>query len=185
MSKVVISIEYAGLNLQIAKNESGDPVTALKPISDLFGLQWERQRKKVVNSDHLRRFLGTCTVPMYGAGTQKRDQTCILLSRVAAFLMSINPDQVRAQGNAGSADYLEQKITEWADALHDYEELGAAINVNHGKVQEALRKQREAFARMVKVKNETATKPDRAAITHIIQQMAGELEVPYQLELDS
>lgn len=46
MSKISISIEYAGLQLQIGKNEQGQDVTPLKPIADLFGLKWETQRKK-------------------------------------------------------------------------------------------------------------------------------------------
>lgn len=185
MSKIVISIEYAGLQLQVAKNDQGEPVTPLKPIVELLGLRWARQHEKVTGSDHLRRFLGVCVLPMWDAGTQKREQTCILLSRVAAFLMSINPDQVRAQGNENSADFLEQKLTEWADALHDYEELGMAVNLNHARNQDAIRRQREAFARMVGVKNQTRSTSDRQAITHIVQQMAGELGIPYQLELDS
>ena len=185
MSKIVISIEYAGLQLQVTKNDQGEAVTPLKPISDLFGLRWETQREKVSNSDHLRRFLGVCTPLMGGAGDQKREQTCILLSRVAAFLMSINPDRVRAQGNENGADFLEQKLTEWADALHDYEKLGMAVNLNHARNQDAIRRQREAFARMLGVKNQTTAKADRQAITHVVQQMAGELGIPYQLDLDS
>lgn len=185
MSKIVISIEYAGLQLQVAKNDQGEPVTPLKPISDLFGLQWETQREKVTKSDHLRRFLGVCTLSLRGAGDQKREQTCILLSRVAAFLMSINPDLVRAKGNSNGADYLEQKLTEWADALHDYEELGMAVNLNHARNQDAIRRQREAFARMVGVKNQTRSASDRQALAHLAQQMAGELGIPYQLDLDS
>ncbi|MGV6473563.1 phage antirepressor N-terminal domain-containing protein [Azotobacter vinelandii] len=185
MSKIVISIEYAGLQLQVAKNEQGEAVTPLKPISDLFGLRWEQQREKVTGSEHLRRFLGVCTLTLWGAGDQKREQTCILLSRVAAFLMSINPDLVRAKGNSSGADFLEQKLTEWADALHDYEELGMAVNLNHARNQDAIRRQREAFARMVGVKNQTASPADRQALTHIVQQMAGELGIPYQLDLNS
>ena len=77
------------------------------------------------------------------------------------------------------------KQDEWADALHDYEELGMAVNLNHARNQDAIRRQREAFARMVGVKNQTRSTSDRQAITHIVQQMAGELGIPYQLELDS
>lgn len=182
MSKISISIEYAGLQLQVSKNSQGQDVTPLKPISDLFGLQWERQRKKITQSPFFSQFLGVCTLPMYGAGSQKREQTCILLSRVAAFLMSINPEQVRAQGNEESADFLEKKINEWADALHDYEEIGVAVNINHTKAQEALRRQRASFAQMIGVKNKTSEVADRNALGHVVKQMAGELGIPYQLD---
>jgi hypothetical protein len=183
VSKIVISIEYAGLQLQIAKNANGQDVTPLKPISDLFGLKWETQRIKVGDGEFLNRFLGVCTPLMGGADSQKREQTCILLARVAAFLMSINPDRVRTNGNIAGADFLEQKINEWADALHDYEELGVAINMNHAKAQEALRKQRASFAQMIGIKNKTADLPDRNALGHVVKQMAGELGIPYQMDL--
>ena len=183
MSKISFSIEYAGIQLPVAKNANGEDVTPLKPISDLFGLQWERQRKKITQSEFLNRFLGVCTVPMYGAGGQKREQICILVSQVSYFLMNINLDQVRAQGNISSADFLEQKITEWVAAIHDYELLGQAINLNHVKHQEALRKQRASFAQMIGVKNKTAELPDRHALSHVVKQMAGELGIPYQIDL--
>lgn len=194
MSKILIAIEYAGLQLQIGKNEQGQDITPLKPISDLFGLEWERQRKKTTGNDFLSKFLGTCTVLMYGAdptctpqkggaGGQKREQTCILLSRVAAFLMSISPDRVRSQGNESGADFLEEKLNEWADALHDYEEIGAAINMNHDRSIEALRKQRISFAQMINIKNKTEELCDRRALGHVVKKMAEEIGIPYQSDL--
>jgi hypothetical protein len=152
MNKISFSIEYAGIQLPVAKNAGGQDVTPLKPISDLFGLQWRRQHKKVTESEFLSRFLGVCMVPMYHADGQKREQICILVSQVSYFLMNINLDQVRAQGNTSSADFLEEKITEWIAAIHDYESLGQAINLNHAKHVEALRKQRSSFAQMIGVK---------------------------------
>lgn len=182
-NKISFNIQYAGLQLQVGKNANGDDVTPLKPISDLFGLQWEVQREKITKSEFLSRFFGICTPLMGGADGQKREQNCILLSRVASFLMSINPEKVRAAGNINGADFLEAKITEWADALHDYEELGLAVNLNHLKTQEALRKQRASFAHMIGIKNKTACLEDRQALGQVVKQMAGELGIPYQTDL--
>lgn len=183
MNKITFSIQYAGLQLQIAKNDQGEDVTPLKPISDLFGLRWDRQREKIVRSAYLSKYLGVCTPQLGGADGQEREQNCILLSRVAAFLMSINPDQVRARGNVSGAEFLEQKIEEWADALHDYEQLGVAVNLNHARAHEVLRKQRAAFAQMMGVKARTADAGDRKALTQVLRQMAGELGVKYQSDL--
>lgn len=181
--RISLVINYAGLQLPVVKNDAGEDVTPLKPISDLFGLGWVRQWKKVTADGFLSRFLGTCIVPMYYAGDQKRPQVCIRLSRVAAFMMSISPDAVRAQGNEAGADYLAEKLTEWADALHDYELLGAAINQNHIKQQESLRRQRVAMAQMIGVKNRTPAAHDRVALGKIIGQMASELGISYQSDL--
>jgi len=179
---VQMSITYAGLSLQVIKHEGRDYVP-LKPISDLFGLRWDRQREKLVKSAYLRRFLGFCTPVYGGASCQKQEENCILLSRVAAFLMSLSPGQIRSHGNVDGADFLEEKINEWADALHDYEELGVALNVNHAKVQAELRKQRTAFAQMIAAKSKAQDIIERKALGSVIGQMAEELGAPYQQDL--
>lgn len=183
MSKVRFSIQYAGLQLQVSKNELGLDVVPLKPLTDLLGLKWETQRKKVTESPFLRSHLGV-TTPLKGGGNdQKIEQTCIRLDRVAYFFMTINPDRVRANGNLSGAEFLEQSLTEWSDALHDYLDLGEAINLNHIKGQDALRKSRDAFARMITVQNKTPETPARRALSYLIKQMADELYIPYQLDL--
>lgn len=152
MKHIAIYIEYAGLTLPVVKNESGAEVVPLKPIVDMLGIQWERQRKKIGNSEFQGRFLGACTVHLYGAGDQKRDQICIRLDRVAAFLMGLSADQIRAQGNAERADFLEAKLTEWADALHDYETFGSAHNPRHADALLAMRRA-NAIANVAKIKD--------------------------------
>lgn len=183
MSKIIFSIQYAGLTLPIGKNEKGEDVTPLKPIADLFGLRWNRQLEKVTNSAYLSRYLGVCTLPMWGADGQKREQTCILVPRVAAYLMSVNPEQVHAAGNEDGAKYLMEKQEEWADALHDYEEIGIAINLNHARSQEFLRKQRMSFAQMIGVQNKTENPASRRALGAVVEKMAAELGVPFQPDL--
>lgn len=184
MSKVIFSIVYAGLTLPVVQNAQGQDCTPLKPISDLFGLQWEDQRKKVTNGPYLSRYLGTCTIDIPGAGDQKRTQSCILVKRVAAYLMGINPDKVRAAGNANGAAYLEEKQEEWADALHDYEELGAAFNLNHARHQELIRKKRMALVSLIGAKNKTAGAGDRGVLTCSIAALAAELGIAYQPDLE-
>lgn len=163
MSKVSFIIEYAGLQLQIAKNEQGEDVTPLKPISDLFSLQWPRQYKKVTESELLSKYLGVCTVHMYHAGGQNREQTCILLSRVAAFLMSISPDSVRASGNETGADFLIEKLNEWADALHDYETFGVAIKGQKNTEAQLELARINTAIRLLAAKSRTKSTNDRKA----------------------
>lgn len=182
-TKVAIAIRYAGLTLPVIRHESGHDVTPLKPISDLFGLDWKTQYRKVTEGEFLPLHLGTCMGLNPHADGQAREQICIRVDRVVAYLMGINPERVRANGNDNAAKFLTDKLTEWADALHDYEELGVAVNLSHARTQEALRRQRASFAQMVGVKNKTANPADRAALAHIVQAMAGELGVPYQLDL--
>jgi hypothetical protein len=182
-SSITISINYAGMQLPVVKNERGEDCTPLKPIVDLFGIQWEGQRRKVTSNPFLTEFLGVCTPSGWGAGGQKREETCILLSRVAAFLFSINPELVRSKGNETAADFLKQKLEEWADALHDYEELGIAIKSNHFDADENLRKKRIAVVTLINAKSKTATLADRKLLEQIIAKAASEIDASYQPDL--
>ena len=181
-NKVSFIIEYAGLQLQIAKNASGEDVTPLKPISDLFGIQWGRQHKKVSESVFLSKYLGVCIVHMYHAGGQKREQTCVLLSRVAAFLMSISPDSVRASGNETGADFLEEKLNEWGDALHEYEAFGVAIKGQKNTEAQLELARINAAIRLISAKSRTKSEKDIEAMQKVL---AGHIGIPYQADLIS
>ena len=183
MKKVSINIEYAGLTLLVRKNANGEDVTPLKPISDLFGLNWNSQHVKLTESPFYTEYLGTCITDISDAGSQKRAQICILVSRIAAFLMTINPEKVKNAGNTNGANYLKEKLNEWADALHDYEELGVAININHYKNQELLLKQRRNLMALIGTKNKTSGLPDRALLNQLIKSEASNLGIIYQGDL--
>lgn len=183
MKNITIAIKYAGLELPIVKNDKGEDVTPLKPIADLFGLSWSDQHKKLSAGAEMAEYLGVCIGDIPHAGGQKREQTCIKLSRVAAYLMAINPDRVRAAGNIAGASYLIEKMNEWADALHDYELLGEAINLNHEKHRSSLRRDRICFAQMIRIKNSTPAANDRSALSQVISTMAAELGATYQPDL--
>lgn len=183
MSKVSFIIEYAGLQLQIAKNANGEDVTPLKPISDLFGVQWEAQRRKITDTPFYHSYFGVCTPTLWGAGDQKREQTCILLSRVAAYMMTISPALVRAKGNEIGADHLEQKLNEWADALHDYEELGVAVNTRHlGEAQLELARINTSI-RLIGAKKRTESAEDRKSIEAMQVVLAKHIGIPFQAAL--
>lgn len=183
MSKISLTIEYAGMQLQIAKNEAGEEVTPLKPISDLFDLRWESQRRKVSDTPFYRTYFGTCTLTLQGADGQRREQTCILLSRVSAFMMTLNPGLIRAKGNIEGSDFLEAKLNEWADALHDYEALGVAINKNQMGAAKLELARINALVRLQSVKNRTESKHDRKALTEAQKVISKELGLPVQSDL--
>lgn len=184
MSKIVISIEYAGLQLQVTKNDQGEAVTPLKPISDLFGLRWERQREKVTNRPNQRKFYGVCTRSLR-CGKQTREQTCIQLSKVKGYIARINPRRVRVNGNEDGAALIERMTAEWVVALHAYREAAAALDRPAGQRSEARQRQYETLRLIIETKANTEDQADRQALAHIVQQMAGELGIPYQLDLDS
>lgn len=184
MSKVIAEttykIKYAGLTLTVAKNGNGQDVVPLKPITDLFDLTWKVQREKLSQSEDLTEYFGICYHPTMSSDGQKREQMCILLSRVAAFLMSLSPEKIKAAGNIGGAKYLREKQAEWADALHDYEQLGVAVNTNHHAIQSKIRK--DLFAAIGLI-NKTSDKKHRMLIDNEIKKIAGDLGHPYQPDM--
>lgn len=183
MKNLSVLILFAGLELRVYKNDAGDDVTPLKPISDLFGLKWEKQRLKVTESTILREQLGTCTLLVGGADGQNRLQTCITLEGVFGYLMGISSERMFANGNPEGAKNLNAKIKEWQIALRDYEVHGEAINQNHIKHREALRRDRMALMSMYNTKNATRDADDRTQITRVIRQASAELGLPYQSDL--
>ena len=72
------------------------------------------------------------------------------------------------------------KQDEWADALHDYEELGVAINLNHHRVQGA---KVNALIRAVALRGKTENQTDRTLMGHLVARLASDIGLPYQPEL--
>lgn len=181
MNHIAISIEYAGLTLPVVKNEQGVELVPLKPVADLFDLDWKSQYLKIQDA-WIGRFLGVCMGDIPHAGDQKREMVCVRLDRVAAYLLSLNPTKIRAAGNTTGADFLEARLNEWADALHDYETLGTAINDRHHAVQTTLRAA-NAAVKLIRAKALTEDQGDRAVIDGLLKNLSRENGIPYQSTL--
>ncbi len=179
MSKVIsIGLVFGGAVLPIVDGEDGYQRVPLKPICDVIGVEWERQRKRV-QEGYLARRMGTCTPLMYWAG-QEREMVAIRVDRVAAFLSTISPDRIRAAGNADSADWLEAKHQEWDDVLHQYEVAKGDMFREKSARNTAIR----TFLAVAKEKRVSADDADRKALSAILKGLAGDLNIPYQLELN-
>lgn len=202
MSHIRVTITYAGIEIPVVKDALGRDATPLKPIVDLFGLQWRDQRKRVVENEYYLNRLGITEVEPGGdippceahpggdipTSCASKNSTylptvLIRVDRVATYLSSINPARVRAAGNEDGARFLMEKQSEWDDALHDYEELGVAVNLRHERTQAALVKHSLAFARIVATRSKTSDATDRAALGQLLARLARDMDVTYQLEL--
>lgn len=177
MKHIAISIEYAGLTLPVVKNEHGTEVVPLKPICELFGIDWTNQYKKI-QDDWKSEFLGVCIGDITYAGEQKRQMVCIRLDRVAAYLLSLNPAKIRAAGNESGAAFLQAKLTEWADALHDYETFGAAHNPRHEDARLALQRA-NVLLRAIRQCNSTKGTAERALLQALVARLAGDEGLQY------
>lgn len=167
-----VEIEFADVALPVAQDSDGRDVVPLKPISDAFGLDWERQRVKA-QTPYLSSLLGTCTQQMLGAG-QRREMVCIRLDRVAAWLFRVNPESVRAVGNEAGADFLIQKHEEWADLIHEYEtRKGGMLKVSADKRAANLR----LFISAINAQQRANSAPAKKALGVAIGQIAGQAAV--------
>jgi P22_AR N-terminal domain len=182
-AKIQISILYAGLTLQVSQNEQGQDITPLKPISDLFGLDWTSQYQKMTGSIFLRNHTGICKSTVYHSSGQYREQTCILLSKVAAFLISINPNKLRSVGNMSGADSLEYRLKEWIIALDEYYDAVDLIKKTAIHDNDLIANQRATIVEIINIKNQTSEQQDRNALSQVIKQMADEIGVAYQFDL--
>lgn len=178
MKHIAISIEYAGLTLPVVKNDAGIECVPLKPIAELFGLEWSRQHKRI-QEEWTSEFLGVCVVHTYYAGEQKRAMVCIRLDRVAAYLMSLSPAKIHAAGNESGAAFLKAKLIEWADALHDYETFGSAHNPRHADARLALQRT-NSLLKAMRQRSATKHPTDKLLLDATIRRLAIEagIEAP-------
>jgi len=115
---VTLNLTFAGVILPIQEHEGRDYVP-LKPISDVFGLRWRQQKAKLLRAENVQIYeaLG---LPRGGDDGRKED-ICIPIENIFGWFFSINPSQVRTQGNEKGADFLIAKRREWQKVLLDYE----------------------------------------------------------------
>lgn len=137
MKSISLNLNFSGVILPVVDSEDGFQRVPLKPISDVIGLSWADQHKKMQTPYFVQR-MGICIGDIPYAG-QTRQMVLIRLDRVAAYLNTLNPESVRAAGNEAAADYLEQKHQEWDDLIHAYEcQRGDMFNAGQYKKAMAM-----------------------------------------------
>ena len=176
-----IELEFAGVCLPIGQDADGCDIIPAKPISDVFGLEWSRQHKRM-QTPYLSRRLGVCIALMYHAG-QLREMVCIRLDRVPAYLNQIEPERVRSGGNESGADFLEEKQCEWDDLIHEYEtRQGGMLQAISGETRTKAINIR-LYLSVLRAKRDTQDERDRKALTLMAETLAADSGAPYQPDL--
>ncbi len=94
----------------------------------------------------------------------------------------MSPDSIRSGGNEAGADYLEAKIQEWAEVLHEYEEILNGGRGEHAKQRMAaireeelvLKKQRQLMD-LIRRKDHATDGPARERLEAMINRLSTEL----------
>lgn len=176
-----IELEFAGVTLPVIKDADGRDTVPLKPISDVFGLSWPDQHKKM-QTPYLTRRLGVCIGLIPYAG-QQREMVCIRLDRVSAFLNQIEPERVRGGGNETGADFLEAKQEEWDDVIHEYEtRQGGMIQAISGETRTKAINIR-LYLSVLRAKRDTNDDADRDTLSTLAKGLAADAGAPYQPDL--
>lgn len=181
-SVIHVQIQFSDTLLPIVMNDDGHRVVPLKLITDSVGIEWERQRKKV-SETYLVKRLGTCTVQVLGAD-QRREMVCIRLNRVAAFLNTVNPENVRGHGNEDAADFLERKQEEWDDLIDAYER-GYGILAKGSKRTARKQASYDDYLKITRAKDKTQSEPEKKVLDFMARQIARDLGVPEGMETAS
>lgn len=161
-----ISLAFGDIILPIADCEDGHKRVPLKPICDQIGLNWTSQKTKLQKDGYLNSLLGLEYRPYIGSVLSPKagnpNHLCIRIDRVAAFLLQINPNKVRAKGNEDTALWLEAKHREWCDVLHAYE---SSINGIFGKQKSTGIKQ---LSELYKLRKNASSLKEKATIQRMI-----------------
>lgn len=118
-----------------------------------------------------------------GQHADREDHIFIRMDRAMMFIARVSTARMRVNGNEEGADAILAKQLEYAQALHDYETLGIAINRNHFGADEMRRKQRLTVAKLIQIKSATADAADRHVLASLIGEAAGEIGATYQPDL--
>lgn len=146
-------VSFHGMNLFVYAI-NGDEYVPAKSIVDVIGIDWRNTKRNLDQDDNHKLYgvmrINTLKIDNLGGlktpqtplkvdsneslgqkindNSQFNDLLCIRLERVQIFLARTNTSRIRANGNISGADYLLKLQHEWADALHDYETHGIAVN---------------------------------------------------------
>lgn len=171
---------------------NGVAYVSARDTSDVFGLDWRRQKQALLTPDSVILYgvidistsdfadsLSLCS----GYRADKQDEIYLRMDRSTMFVARVSTERMRANGNNEGAEAILAKQLDYAQALHDYETLGIAINRNHFGAEEILCKQRLAVGKLIQIKTNTPDLADRRVLSQLIGDAAAEIGAAYQPDL--
>lgn len=118
---VVASVEFHNQKILTIRMD-GTEFVAMRPVVEAIGLDWKRQREKIMaNKDKFNWGL----MPSVGQDGKNRDMLCIPLNKLNGFLFTINPERIP---DPQVRNRVELYQAECFIALYNYWQKGAAIN---------------------------------------------------------
>ncbi len=120
-SNTLATVDFHGATLPVFTGPNGERLTAMKPICEAIGLQWEAQLKRITRHPVLSKGMSIMDIPTSG-GIQKA--ICLNIDLLNGWLFGVEASRVRAEVR----DRLVQYQAECFDALAAYWQQGEAVN---------------------------------------------------------
>lgn len=173
---------------------NGTHYVSARGTTSVFDLDWRRQKQHLLEEDSVILYgVIDISAPEYAdivsissgylSRSDREDTIFMRIDRAMMFIARVSTYRLRANGNHDGADAILSKQIEFAQALHDYETFGIAVNKNHWGQSEVLRKQRLAVVALINAKNKASDKADRQLLESMIRTAADECNAPYQPDL--
>ena len=175
--QVVDLINFHGLTMIVVAFEGIEYIYA-KPISDLAGVHWRKQKRTLMEEENAILY-GSRVLkhPVLASGGGPRatpsESVYIRLDRARMFLARINTRQMKAQGNINAAEELLKLQIEWAEVLHKYETVGAVY-------KKAQSENLKDLMTLVRSRPNLLYQNERAVFTGMIQDKMAELGYPVE-----
>lgn len=186
---VILGIEIRTIEI------NGIAYVSARGTTDVFSLDWRTQKRLLLERDSAILYgVIDISAPEFsvfasqdsrkkGQHSDREDVIYLRMDRAMMFIAQVSTAHMRAKGNHEGADAILAKRIEFAQALHDYETLGIAINRNHFGAEEMRRKQRLAVVNLIQAKAKTAEKAERRLIDNLIAEAASEIGASYQPDI--
>ena len=92
---------------------------------------------------------------------------------------TLNPDLIRAAGNADAADFLEAKHQEWDDLIDAYE-MEFGILAKKGKAVVQKQPGVRDLLSVLRAKKQADSEPERKVLYLLARKIASDLGAPFQ-----
>lgn len=188
----------------------GVAYVSARGTTDVFSLNWAKQKRQLEDKDSIilygvidisalefadyrdprvtitgknRGENADITSISSGYRADRDDSIFLRMDRAMMFIAQVSVANMRANGNHEGADAILAKRIEFAQALHDYETIGIAINRNHFGQEQMQLKKHDTVLKAVRLLNATATKPERRVVQSMIAKLSPDVGLSYQPDL--
>lgn len=171
------------------------PYISARGIVEVFNLDFRKQKKQLLEPDSVILYgvidistpefaiFANLGSPKTGRHVDLDDNVFLRMDRAMMFIARVSTANMRANGNIKGANAILALQLKFAQALHDFQMMGIAINRDHIAQSNADVAKINSIVKMVYAKNRSADGQDRKLLARLIGSRAADLGIEYQSDL--